>query len=178
MQISYSSEGAEPINLATARSWLKAEDFSTDDDLITLMIGEIRGLAEEVAGRSFVTKTITYFETDRDIIKEWIKLPYPDHNAITSVTLDGEDVSDDSYSLTGFKQKYIKVTGTVTVSDTLNNAGLKVEYTTLATLPKGFKLAFLSELAEKYERRGNTSEQSANRLSSGFMSYISTIKVY
>ncbi len=177
MQINYSNEGAEPIDLATAKSWLKV-DFTDEDDLITLLIGEIRGLAEEVAGRSFVTKTITYFETDRDIIKDWIKLPYPDHNAITEVILDGGEVTSDSYSVTGFKQKYIKITGAVTTSDTLNDSGLKVTYTVLATLPKGFKMAMLCEIAEKYERRGNTSEQSANKLSSSFMSYISTIKIY
>ena len=178
MQIRYSlKRGSEPVTIAEVKAWLKV-DFSDEDDLITALIIQIRELAEEAAGLALVAKTVEYFEDDREIISDWIKLPYPVHNAISEVVLDGETLTTDSYSVTGLTQKIIKVTGTVTATDTLNNNGLKVTYTTLDTTITGIKLAMLKEIAETYEKRGNTFEGSLVSLTSNFYNYLQQFKSY
>ncbi len=179
MQIRYSSVGAtEPITLAQVKAWLKV-DFTDEDTLIlTPMLTQIREIAEEASGLALIDKTIEYFEEDRDIIKEWIRLPFPVHNTITIVVLDGTTLTTADYSVTGLTQKLIKVTGTVTATDTLNDSGLTVTYTALGTCPAGIKLAMLKEVAEAYEKRGNTFEGGLVKLTSNFYNYLQQFKVY
>lgn len=178
MQIRYSSVGAtEPILIADVKSWLKV-DFTDEDNLITALIIQIREMAEEASGLALIDKTIEYFENDRDIINDWIKLPYPEHDTISEVVLDGTALTTDGYSVTGLNQKIIKVTGTVTATDTLNDNGLKVTYTTLGTCPNGVKIAMLKEIAETYEKRGNTFEGSLVGLTNNFYNYLSQFKSY
>jgi uncharacterized phiE125 gp8 family phage protein len=178
MQIRYSNVGTtEPITAAEVKAWLKV-DFSDEDTLIGSLITQVRELAEEASGLALIDKTIEYFEEDRDIIGDWVKLPYPAHNAITAVVLDGETLTTDDYSVTGLTQKLIKITGTVTVDDTLNDNGLKVTYTTEGTCPNGVKIAMLKEIAETYEKRGNTFEGSLVALTSNFYNYLSQFKSY
>lgn len=173
MQIRYSNIGTEPIDLDTAKSWLRV-DFDTDDTLITSLIKQVRELAEKATGLSLVQKTIEYFEEDEDILAYWIKLPYPEHNEITEVVLDGSTITD--YLETGLTQKLIKVSGATTTD--VASKGLKVTYTTTGNIPNGMELAMLKEIAEAYEKRGNSSEYTVNVLTSSFISYCQQFRVY
>jgi uncharacterized phiE125 gp8 family phage protein len=178
MDIRYSAiTGTEPLTPAEVKSWLKV-DFDTEDTLITSLITQVRELAEEAAGLALIAKTIEYYENDRDILCDWIKLPYPVHNEITEVKLDGTGLTSESYSKTGLNQFLIKVTGTTTATDTLNDSGLFVKYTTKDTTIAGIKLAMLKEIAEIYEKRGNTFEGGLVKLTSNFYNYLSQFKVY
>lgn len=177
MQIRYSGIGAEPITITDVKNWLKV-DFDDEDTLITSLITQIREIAEEASGLSLVEKTIEYFEEDRELISDWLKLPYPEHDEITEVILDGTTLTASNYSVTGLTQKIIKVTGTVTATDTLNDNGLKVTYTAKGTCPSGIKLAMFKSIAETYEKRGNTFEGSLVKLTDNFYNYLSQFKVY
>ena len=177
MQIRYSAiTGTEPVTPTEVKSWLKV-DFSDEDTLIGSLITQVRELAEEAAGLALIAKTVEYFEDDRELINEWIKLPYPVHNAITKVVLDGNTLSDSDYKVTGLTQKLIKMASAGSNTDD-DDMGLKVTYTTLDTTISGIKLAMLKEIAETYEKRGNTFEGSVNALTSNFYNYLQQFKVY
>ena len=170
--------GSEPVTAAEVKAWLKV-DFSDEDTLITSLITQIRELAEQAADRSFIAGTIKYFEEDSETLSDWIKLPYPNHDAISEVKLNGETLATDDYSVTGLVQKLIKVTGSVsTDTDTQNDRGLQVTYTTTGVTPPGMKLAMLKEIAETYEKRGNTFEGSVTMLTSNFFNYLQQFKTY
>jgi hypothetical protein len=174
MQIKYSSVGSEPITSAEVKSWLKI-DFADEDTLIASLITQCREIAEEASGLALVVKTIEYFEEDRDLISDWVKLPYPEHDSITEVVLDGTAITD--YYTSGLTQKLIKVSGSVS-SESLNDYGLKVTYTTLGTCPAGVKLAMLKLIAENYDKRYNTFEGSLSKGLDNFYNYLSQFKAY
>lgn len=173
MQIKYSDIGTEPLTASEVKSWMKV-DFTDEDTLIDSLITQIRELTEEFTGLSLVIKTIEYFEEDEDILSDWIKLPYPEHDEIVEVTVDGSVVTD--YYETGLTQKMIKV-ASYSTTDVLNK-GLKVEYTTTGNCPNGVKLAMLKGIREAYDKRGNTFEGSLFELSDSFKGYLSQFKVY
>jgi len=174
MQIKYSDIGAvEPLLASEVKAWLKV-DFDTEDDLIESLITQVRELTEEFTGLSLIDKTIEYFEEDEDILKYWIKLPYPEHDAITEVIVDGTEVTD--YLQTGLTQKLIKISSFTTTS--VEDKGLKVTYTTEGSCPNGVKVGMLKGIAEAYEKRGNTFEGSLFELSDSFKGYLSQFKVY
>jgi len=172
MQIRYSSIETEPITQSEVKSWLKV-DFATEDTLIDSLITQVREIAEQASGLSLVVKTIEYFEEDADILSDWIKLPYPEHDSITEVVVDGSVVTD--YLESGLTQKLIKISSFQT---DVANQGLKVTYTTKGTCPDGVKLAMLKSIAETYEKRGNTFEGSLVKLTDNFYNHISQFKVY
>ena len=178
MKVTYSLVGAtKPSTLAQVKAWLKV-DFTTEDTtILTPMLTQIRELAEEASGRSFIDKTIEYFEDDRELLSQWIKLPYPNHNAISSVVLDGNTLADADYAKTGLNQFKIKLMASGSNTDD-DDMGLFVTYTTLANCPNGVKLAMLKEIAETYEKRGNTFEGGLVKLTSNFYNYLQQWKVY
>lgn len=174
MQVRYSNVGTtEPITEADVKSWLKV-DFTDEDTLIASLITQVRELAEEASGLSLIGKTIEYFEEEPES-GEWIKLPYPEHNEITSVNFNGELLTSDEYYTTGLTQKLIKITGSYHGFD---DSGLKVTYTTKGTCPSGVKLAMLKSIGETYEKRGNTFEGSLVKLTDNFYNYLSQFKSY
>jgi len=174
MQIRYSLvTGSEPVTQAEVKSWLKV-DFSDEDTLITSLIKQVRELAEEASGLSLIAKTIEYFEEDSEILSDWIKLPYPAHDEITEVIVDGSEVAD--YLETGLNQKLIKIASFDTSG--IADQGLKVTYTTVGTCPEGVKLAMLKSIAETYEKRGNTFEGGLVKLADNFYNYLSQFKSY
>ena len=174
MQIKYSNIGStEPITSTEVKSWLKV-DFTTEDTLITSLITQVREIAEEASGLALIDKTIEYFEEDIDIIRDWVKLPYPNHNAITEVKVNGTATTD--FVKTGLTQFLIKVTGVVAAD--IDDEGLYVKYTTLANCPNGVKLAMLKSIAETYEKRGNTFEGSLVKLTDNFYNLLSQFKAY
>ena len=176
MQIRYSNIGTEPLTSAEVKTWLKV-DFTDEDTLISSLITQVRELAEETSGLALIDKTIEYFEDDRDIIGDWIKLPYPEHDSITSVVLDGNTLTTASYDTTGLTQKMIKVSSDSSV-DSYEDYGLKVTYTTKGTCPAGVKLAMLKLIAENYDKRYNTFEGSLSKGMDNFYNYLSQFKQY
>lgn len=173
MQIKYSGIIVEPITLSEAKSWLKMDGITADDTLITSLITQIRELAEEVSGRALVVKTIEYFEDDYDEIKAGVLLPFPNHNEILEVKVNDVDTY---YVKTGLSQFKLHL-GVVT-SSLSQGINLYVKYTTLAYCPAGLKLAMMKEIAQAYEKRGSTSENSQAALTSSFINYLSQFKVY
>lgn len=171
MQIRYSNIGAEPITSTEVKAWLKV-DYSDDDTIISALITQVREIAENVTGLALVSKTIEYFEDDEDILSDWIKLPYPEHDGITEVELDGVVIT--GYYVTGLSQKLIKVSGfTTTDSD---SKGLKVTYTTSGDCPNGVKLAMLKYIAENYDKRHDTFDGSLTTGKDTFYNYLSQFK--
>lgn len=174
MQIKYSNIGAtEPILASEVKSWLKV-DFDTEDALINSLITQVRELAEEASGLALIDKTIEYFEDDADILSDWVKLPYPQHSAITEVKVNGEVTT--SYAKTGLTQFSIRVDNFA--STTSSDNGLYAKYTTLANCPKGVKLAMLEAIAENYEKRGNTFEGGLVKMTDNFYNHLQLFKVY
>lgn len=150
MQIKETVTGSEPVTANEVKSYLKV-DFSNDDTLISDLITGIREQIELFTGLSLVVKTIEYFD---DEIPDEIKLPYPEHDAITEVKINNE-VST-AYIKTGLTQFIIKPT-VISVNDA-NDYGIKITYTTKGTCTKGIKIEILKAIDEKYRNRGNTFE--------------------
>lgn len=146
-------ESSEPVTATEVKSYLKI-DFTDDDTLIETIISGVREMAEELTGLSLIPSTIVYFE-DSDYDDE-IRLPYPEHNDVTEVIQNSEDITDDCI-ITGETEKVVKLPY---VYD-----GIKITYTTLGTCPAGVKLALLKAIADIYEKRGNTFEGAIAELS-------------
>jgi uncharacterized phiE125 gp8 family phage protein len=75
---------AEPVDLATARNWLRVKEFTTDDDLINSLITSVRLKLEKISGLSFGYKTMTCLLEVNDSY-QWIDLPYGPVDTIDSV---------------------------------------------------------------------------------------------
>ena len=144
---------SEPVTATEVKSYLKI-DFTDDDTLIETIISGVREMAEQRTGLSLIPSTIVYFE-DSDYDDE-IRLPYPEHNAVTAVTQNGEDILSDCI-ITGETEKVVKLPYIY--------GGIKITYTTLGTCPAGVKLALLKAIADIYEKRGNTFEGAIAELS-------------
>ena len=155
------TSGDEPISLSEAKNWLKI-DFTTDDDLITMIITAVREFAENYTGLSLIAKTIEYFD---EAPKSKIVLPFPEHSSITEVKIN--NVVTTGYLKTGLTQFIIDISP-VYQSSTENDNGLYVKYETTGTCPTGLKSLMLKEIDEQYRNRGNTFEGSIVDLSANF----------
>lgn len=151
-------ESVEPVTLTEAKAWLKV-DYTDDDALITSLISSVREQLELFTGLSLIPSTIVYFNEE---IGDEVKLPYPTHNAITQVMLNGE-VST-AYVKTGLTQFILYFNSTYT-STGIAEKGVKVTYTTTGDCPSGIKTCMLKAIDEAYRNRGNTFEGSIGDLS-------------
>jgi len=157
MQIKRTVTGSEPVTALEVKNYLKV-DFTTDDTLIGQLITGAREAIEEFTGLSLVASTVIYFD---DVIDEVIKLPFPEHTAITELKYNGAVSTD--YKKTGLTQFLIKTNGTAANND--NDSGIKITYTTAGVCPTGIKNEILKAIDEKYRNRGNTFEGSIADLS-------------
>ena len=158
MQIKETITGSEPLTSSEVKSYLKI-DFSNDDTLIGTLITGVREQIEKFTGLSLIEKTIIYFDEE---IEEEIKLPYPEHDEITEVQINGE-VST-GYIKTGLTQFIIKP-NEVQVTGDSDDYGIKITYTTTGNCPQAIKNEMLKLLDEKYRNRGNTFEGAISDLS-------------
>lgn len=149
MQIKETVTGIEPITATEVKNYLKI-DFTDDDVLIGTLITGVRQQIEQFTGLALVEKTIIYFDEE---IEEEIKLPYPEHLAITEVMFNG--VVSTSYIKTGLTQFIIKPNETTSLSDA-DEYGVKITYTTTGSCPQAIKNEMLKLMDEKYRNRGNT----------------------
>ena len=151
MQVKYSDIGDEPISVAEAKSYMRVA-ISDDDTFIGNVITQARELIEEITNRSLVVKTVQVFYPDPDLT---ITLPFPEHDEITAVSLDGTDVLSDIYT-TGLTQKIITIPS-MSSSISADSSGLFVTYTTTGEVPSGLKDVIYKVIQEMYDNRGNTS---------------------
>lgn len=157
MDYSATVTGLEPLTIDTVKNYLKI-DFDEDDLLLTDMITAAREQAEQITGLSLVEKTIVLFDDDYELNYE---LPFPEHNEVTSVKLDGTE-SLSSTQVIGNKVKKLILPATYTADAT--GGGLEVTYTTTGACPEAVKIALLKNIVEWYENRGNTTDITANQL--------------
>lgn len=71
----------EPVTLQEAKTWMRINDFTSDDTLITALIKSSRTLLERYTGLSFGTKTLEVIVE----IEKNINLPYSPLQTMTSV---------------------------------------------------------------------------------------------
>lgn len=147
--------GVEPLSLDVVKSHLNIT-HTEDDEYLCMLLRSAREDAEMYCGRSFVTKTIEYFN---DEVPDSVTLPYPDHNAIVTVTINGETAT---YKKTGLCAFRLFLDGEASGDD---DSGLYVKYTTLGICPDAVKRAILMIVDERYRNRGNTVEGSVSMLS-------------
>lgn len=74
---------AEPVDLLTAKKWLRVE-FSTDDALITDIIRSVRLQLEKLTGKSLGYKSMTALIEVEDSC-QWVELPYGPVDVINSI---------------------------------------------------------------------------------------------
>ena len=160
MDIKKTATGTEPLTATEVKNYLKI-DFTEDDTMIGKLITGCREMAEQFTGRSFIESEIEYFDSDN--YEKEIRLPYPDHNTITAVTINGSDVLS-GCQITGNTEKIVVLPFSYQniIED---EAGVKITYTTTGNCPDGVKLAILKAIGDIYEQRGNTFEGSVSRLS-------------
>lgn len=137
---------AEPLLLAEVKSYLRV-DYDAENDLITELITLTRRLAEDLLNRALVVQTITYYTDDQDT--EYL-LPFPSHDKINSVTVNGTLTAD--YVKKGLTQ--FKVVFDYLESIEFVDYSLQVEYVTLADIPDGLKAILLQAVAEFWVNRG------------------------
>lgn len=163
MQIKYSNIGDEPLTLSEVKSYCYV-DHSSDDSYLTSLIKRARELAEKATDRSFVIKTIEYFEEDYPSV---VTLPFPMHDEVLEVTVNGVDVLADTI-MTGLTQKILTVP--VAYSTSIAENGLYVKYTTIADVPEGIKEAMLKLIKSLYDNRGNEADYNSTMLMYNFES--------
>lgn len=168
MQYTFSNIGIEPITLAEVKAWLKV-DYDDEDAIIALLIQSVRQKAELFTGISLIIKTVTVFYQLDEVLEEDergrlipgdIALPFPEHDTITSVELNGSVTTD--YTTTGLTQKIIKLNTAPIPVTQIDNEGLKVVFTTTGSCHEEVKTAMKKCIAELYEHRKNTGEESAD----------------
>lgn len=100
------------VSLNEAKDQLNLIDFDDDDSLIESLIETSTHLAENYTGRLFSRCTVTVRLTPSEYC---VRLPYHDIDLITSVQVDGQDIS---YEFDSFDQ-VLTITDTALESDDL-----------------------------------------------------------
>jgi len=154
MNIVRTITGAYPISLADAKMYLKANDYTTDDLLITQLIASATVQAEKFCNRSFVPQTIQYHEAfkadELDAVTE-LRLPYPNHVAVTEVKING--VVTTGYTVVGLNKLIVNVTG-VSIGDAGIYAQVIVKYTA-GDCSEAEKLAIKNIVRDMYFNRAD-----------------------
>ncbi len=120
----------------------------------------MRERIEQFTGKSFVIKTI---EAQWNYLPEEIELPFPDHDEITEVKING-DVSED-YAENGMTKLTVKPYTVHNVGTGIDTPeSLYVKYTTTGECPEAVKNEMLRLIDEKYRNRGNTFVGTTNEL--------------
>jgi len=130
----------EPVTLNEAKAYLRVL-YTSEDTSITALITQARQYLESAISQSIVATEITLVS---DVKFKSFRLPYGPVTAITSATLDGEDVLAD-FSDVG----YIEAAGT----------DLEVIYEAGPAQLAGLKQAVLELVALWYTTRGGGSNK-------------------
>jgi uncharacterized phiE125 gp8 family phage protein len=167
----------EPITLSEAKAHLRV-DVADDDALISALIKSARFICEDVARRSFITRTYDLF-LDGWWTTEAIKLPLPplvsvtgieytDRNGATS-TLNSNRYVVDTAGEPGRIALVYGATFPTTILQPIN--AIKIRYVAgyggASAVPDNYKAAIKLVLAHLYENREEVSFQSASKLPLG-----------
>jgi len=147
--IVFSAEGAEPVNLADMKTYIRVSpDLTDDDNLITSLIKAARAKIEMFCGVSLITRTIQC-----RLLNQLgdIELPFGPVNEITEITdLGGTVLDDTAWTLDGVSFKTL---------NTPCNTELTVTYTVTAPLASDeWKTYIKRQVAFMYEHRGDETE--------------------
>lgn len=146
--------GQEPVLIADLKLYLRT-DYDTDDTLIISLISAAREQAERFCNRSFVrqqiefTKTITIEEARTNFI---VKLPFPNHNTITQVKVNGVVTTD--YSVYGTTELSVSVPNMI-ILDGTTMINLYIKYTTTSECPELVKVAIKNIAKDLTENRND-----------------------
>lgn len=140
-QYTESTTGAEPVSLEEAKAFMRVAHTS-DDTQITSIIKRVRQTAEQYLSRSFVEKEIVLYMEEGS--NNRIKLPFPNHNAVTSVLINGIE-SLSSTTIKGLTQ--------LTVTGSFVGKEVKITYSTKAVFEEGIKSAMLKEILNQYQNK-------------------------
>lgn len=133
--------GAEPISLEEAKAFMRVIHTS-DDTQITSIIKRVRQTAEQYLSRSFIEKEIVLYIEESS--NNQIKLPFPHHNTVTSVLINGVE-SLSSTTIKGLTQ--------LTVIGSFVGKEVKITYNTKAVFEDGIKSAMLKEILNQYQNK-------------------------
>ena len=138
--------GTNQLTLADAKVWLRV-DGTDEDDLITALIDESRGLIEMYLDISMVETTIVLLVSPR------LKLDPPFLPVVTITSLKDDNDVDVDYTWDGF------------FVTTTSFENYTITYTTgYAVLPVGLMLGWKQILALMYENRGDDITESYQSL--------------
>lgn len=156
----FSSEGiTEILGLADVKEHLYIDSGNTDfNTILTALITEVRQYLEEVTGVSLIDRTVTLYIK----YKSSFGLPYgPVTNFDSASKKTGINeyevlVNNDDYELLGDEFYYYPGFGVMKLIYDVGH--------TENTLPAGLKLAWLNEIARRFEHRGDREVLDTNQL--------------
>ena len=154
----------EPVSRTEAKLHLRI-DHATEDDLIDRLITTARIQCEDIAGRSFITRTYTA-KFDLWPRNDWMRLPFPPLISVSSITYTDEDGNTATYAANNYivdtysepGQLVIKTDSTwpdVTLQEV---NGITVVYTAgygalASDVPAHYRQAVLLMVGHLYENR-------------------------
>jgi uncharacterized phiE125 gp8 family phage protein len=164
------TDGAEPINLETAKDWLRVTT-EDDDTIITDLITVARKRIEVYTLRSLVAKSITltgYIEDNFMLpygpISQVSAVKYLDNQTVDTGINEWETLDPDEYQIIGYNDKQFRPHF---------SAIYEITYTTTANVDLGLKIDLKRVLLWLYENRGDDTDEMPTEL----MSNAKTLKV-
>jgi hypothetical protein len=149
--------GSESITLAEAKNFLRMENTTVDDALISDLITSAREQAELICNRSFIEQEITIQMSisDSEIESEMdFPLPYPNHLSVDEVKINGSITS--SYKTTGLNKLHVIYKG-LTTGET-GTALVQIKYTAGDCL-ESVRTAMKNMIKEMYHNRSDQTIQ-------------------
>jgi uncharacterized phiE125 gp8 family phage protein len=156
----FSAEGAtECVTLTEAKTHLYIDTGNTDfDTRLTALITEARQYIEAITGRSLISRTVTVYVS----YESEFGLPY---GPLVSFTSASAKTDINEYETQILNEDYEVENGRFI--SYVGNWRFKLVYTagySSSTIPGGFKLALLNEIAKRFEHRGDVQVYDTNDL--------------
>lgn len=149
----------EAISLSEAKAHLYIDNGNTDfDSILTDLIKQVRQFIEEMTAIGLVSRTVTLYI---DYYDEF-GLPWGPVTSFTSAETKGGIAS---YDIIDANQDYEVENGRFI--SYIGDASFRLIYVagyTSATIPYGLKMAFLNEVARRFDNRGDGGVPETNNL--------------
>jgi hypothetical protein len=143
----------EPVTLAEAKTWMRINEFTSDDTLITALIKSTRLHLEKFTGLSFGVKTLeTIFETDLSTFE----LPY---TPLVTLTTLAKKTGVNEWETLVVNEDYEVMGNKILLTEGTYKATYQAGY---STLPEDLKTDIKVLVAWQYENRGINFGTSAN----------------
>ncbi len=160
MQYVLDSSGANPIDVDTAKSWLKVT-HSYEDDLITSIVDSALSFAEEYTGMAFRDQSWFLYASAAELALgiRIVKTPFAGISSIV-ITLDDDTtltLSEDQYSLS---VNAIRTVLTLTDENAIDDASsdyaaVEISFTVSSSMPAHIENAVKMLISFMYENRGD-----------------------